>query len=92
MAAPRIARDVVVHGRVQGVFFRATCQQQAVTHGVTGWVSNEYDGTVRAHVEGTHAAVEAMLRWLGTGPSRARVDRIEATEVTPTDATSFEVH
>ncbi|KQY56710.1 acylphosphatase [Nocardioides sp. Root140] len=91
MAVERYARDVVVHGRVQGVFFRATCQQEAIARGVTGWVSNEYDGTVRAHVEGTTASVAAMVRWLSTGPRRAIVERIEVTEATPTGAAGFEV-
>ena len=47
--------DVVVTGRVQGVFFRAAMREQADRLGVTGWVRNEPDGSVRAHLEGPRA-------------------------------------
>lgn len=79
MRSDPIAREAVVHGHVQGVYFRAGCRQRADELGVTGWVSNEPDGTVRAHVEGPPEAVEALLAWLGDGPPRARVDRVEVT-------------
>ncbi|MGH8966187.1 MAG: acylphosphatase, partial [Actinomycetes bacterium] len=48
----RVARRVVVHGRVQGVFFRDTCRREAQARGVAGWVSNRHDGTVEALFEG----------------------------------------
>jgi acylphosphatase len=78
------AVDVVVHGRVQGVSFRAYAEQQALRLGVRGWVRNEPDGSVGGHFEGDRAAVEAMVDWCREGPRLARVERVE---VHPVDAT-----
>jgi acylphosphatase len=86
-----VARRVVVHGRVQGVFFRDTCRREAARHGVTGWVRNEPDGTVGALFEGSRDAVEAMLAWCHDGPPRAHVDRVEVTEESPGGMRAFDV-
>jgi acylphosphatase len=86
-----VARQVVVHGRVQGVFFRDSCRQQAEAAGVAGWVRNRYDGAVEAHFEGPGHAVEALLRWTHEGPPHARVERVDVSETAPTGATGFEV-
>ena len=86
-----VARRVVVHGRVQGVFFRDTCRQEATRNGVTGWVRNEPDGTVGALFEGPRDAVEAMLAWCHVGPPRAHVDRMEVTEASPAGMRAFDV-
>lgn len=77
----RVARRVVVHGRVQGVFFRDTCRREAVAHGVEGYVRNELDGTVLAEFEGPATAVEAMLEWAHHGPPRAVVSRVDVEEI-----------
>lgn len=87
----RVARQVVVHGRVQGVFFRDTCRQLALASGVSGWVRNEYDGTVRAHFEGPPAAVERMVDWAREGPRHAAVERVEVSERQPSELTGFQV-
>ena len=86
-----VARRVVVHGRVQGVFFRDTCRREAAHHGVTGWVRNEPDGTVGALFEGPRDAVEAMIAWCHDGPPRAHVDRVEVTEEPPGGMPAFDV-
>jgi acylphosphatase len=86
-----VARKVVVHGRVQGVFFRDTCRREAEDRGVVGWVSNEPDGSVAAWFEGEEQAVEAMLRWVHEGPPHARVQRVDVSEVEPEGATRFTV-
>jgi acylphosphatase len=86
-----VARRVVVHGRVQGVFFRDSCRQQAERHRVAGWVRNEPDGTVGALFEGPRDAVEAVVSWCREGPRHARVDRVEVTEAGPSGSTAFDV-
>jgi acylphosphatase len=91
MSAPRVARDVVVHGFVQGVMFRESCRREAESRGVTGWVRNEYDGTVRAHFEGPEEGVAALVSWAGTGPRHARVDRVEVDAAESEALTRFEV-
>lgn len=86
------AREVVVHGLVQGVFFRASCAQEARVLGVRGWVRNEYDGSVRAHFEGTPDAVAAMVAWARHGPRHAVVQRVEEKAAEPRGLAGFEIH
>jgi acylphosphatase len=86
-----IRRRVVVHGLVQGVFFRDSCRREAEQRGVTGWIENAYDGTVRAELEGPAEAVEAVVAWCRRGPSRAHVSRIEVLDLEPVGDKSFAV-
>ncbi len=83
------AVDVVVTGHVQGVFFRASMRDQAERLGVTGWVRNDPDGSVRAHLEGPAAAVEDLVAWCADGPPNARVDEVRTTDGELTGARSF---
>ena len=81
-----------ISGRVQGVFFRANTLKQARSLGVTGWVRNLPDGRVETVFEGEDRATEAMLNWLRTGSSPARVDSAEvAVEVATGEFTGFEI-
>ena len=73
-----------VSGRVQGVFFRATTREEAVSRNLTGWVRNTPDGLVEAVFEGERGAVESMIDWCRRGPSSARVDDVEVTWEGPT--------
>lgn len=77
MSGGAVRRRVVVSGRVQGVFFRDSCQREAVGLGVTGWVRNTHDGAVEAVFEGDDGAVEQMVAWCRVGPRMARVDKVE---------------
>ncbi|HLR94511.1 MAG TPA: acylphosphatase [Jiangellaceae bacterium] len=86
-----IRRRVVVHGRVQGVFFRASARQEAVTRDVTGWVLNRGDGTVEAAFEGAPEAVDALVTWSRRGPAQASVDHVEVHEEDPVGETEFRV-
>lgn len=87
----RAAVDVTVTGRVQGVSFRMYAEREARRLGVTGWVRNEPDGSVAAHVEGEPGAVDAMVAWCRTGPSYARVDGVETRPAQVTGVTGFTV-
>ncbi|CAG0931614.1 MAG: Acylphosphatase [Rhodocyclaceae bacterium] len=82
-------RRLVIHGRVQGVGFRASLAWEAQAQGVTGWVRNRRDGTVEAMVCGSDEAVAAMIAWARRGPPGARVDRVEV-ELGSGDFTGFE--
>jgi acylphosphatase len=84
-------RRVVVSGRVQGVFFRDSCQRAAADAGVTGWVRNRRDGAVEAVFEGDDVAVESMVSWCHNGPSHARVDQVEVTSEEPQGERGFRV-
>jgi acylphosphatase len=68
---------VVVHGSVQGVFFRDTTRKLAQQHDVAGWVRNNWDGTVEAVFEGDDAAVERLVAFAREGPRGAQVDRVD---------------
>ncbi len=68
---------VYVHGRVQGVFFRATTREKAIALGVKGWVRNCLDGSVEAVFEGDQAAVEQTVNWCKKGPAGAFVNQID---------------
>lgn len=91
MSAGVVARRVVVHGRVQGVFFRDSCRQQAERSEVAGWVRNEPDGTVAALFEGRAEAVDRLVAWCQEGPPRARVNRVDVMETVPSGRTRFDV-
>lgn len=86
-----VRRRVVVEGRVQGVWFREACREQAVALGVAGWVRNLADGTVEGVFEGPPATVERLVTWCRTGPSRARVDRVATSEEIPVGDAGFRV-
>lgn len=74
------ARHLVVHGTVQGVFFRASAESEADRLGVTGWVRNRSDGTVEMLVEGDDAAVGQMVAWARRGPERAEVTGVDVED------------
>jgi len=83
---------VIIHGRVQGVFFRMETQKAARQYGAVGWVRNLPDGTVEAVMEGPEDAVESLLAWCRQGPRMARVDKVDVTREDYTgDLESFEV-
>jgi acylphosphatase len=68
---------LVIHGRVQGVFFRDSMRHEAQRLSITGWVRNRNDGTVEAAVQGDPAAVEEIVLWAHRGPRHANVERVE---------------
>lgn len=70
---------VIIHGRVQGVFFRLETQKAARQCGATGWVRNLPDGAVEAVMEGSRPAVEGLLKWCERGPRLARVEKLVVT-------------
>jgi len=84
--------DVTVDGVVQGVYYRASARREGALRGLRGWVRNHSDGSVRLHVQGEPAAVDAMLDWCRVGPPAARVSRLTVSDA-PADETlhDFEV-
>jgi len=86
-----VRRRVIVHGRVQGVFFRDTVRRRAEQLGVAGWVSNRPDGTVEAAFEGPEEDVAVLVELCGRGPDRAEVDRTEVSEEQPKGDQGFRI-
>ena len=68
---------LVIHGRVQGVFFRDSMRMEAERLGITGWVRNCDDGTVEAVVQGSEKSVEQIIRWAQQGPKLAQVEKVD---------------
>lgn len=86
-----IRRRIVIHGWVQGVFFRDTVRRRAQHAGIAGWVRNNWDGTVEAVFEGEAGAVERLIAFCQEGPRGARVDRVEVTDEKPKGLSGFEI-
>ena len=87
-----IRKRVVVHGFVQGVFFRDSVRRHALGAGVGGWVRNNRDGTVEAVFEGDAEAVERLVTLCHEGPRGARVDRVDVAEEEPEGIAGFAIH
>lgn len=84
--------EATVLGRVQGVGFRYHVLRRAHDLGLTGWVANEGDGTVRCVAEGPRADLETLREALETGPAGAIVERVIAHWGPPTGSLpSFEI-
>ncbi len=86
-----IARRVVVHGRVQGVFFRDSTRREAERRGVAGWTRNTPEGTVESVFEGSEDEVEAMVAFVRRGPGHATVSSVDVTEEPPEGLHGFDV-
>jgi acylphosphatase len=84
-------RRVVVHGHVQGVFFRETTRRRALTAGLSGWVRNRPDGAVEAVFEGERDTVERLVAFMREGPRGARVDWVDLVHEEPEGLSGFEV-
>jgi acylphosphatase len=86
-----IRRRVIVHGRVQGVFFRDSARRLARQHGLAGWVSNRPDGTVEAVFEGEGDGVDRLVAFVQKGPRGADVERVDVFEEDPEGLSGFSV-
>lgn len=82
---------VTVSGRVQGVFYRATCARVARDAGLSGHVRNLPDGRVEAVFEGSEEDVERLVAWCRTGPETARVDEVEIVAERPIGDAGFRI-
>ena len=68
---------VVISGRVQGVWFRASTKEKAEKLGLTGWVMNTNDGKVEALFQGEEKILLEMLSWCHQGPPNSKVENVE---------------
>jgi len=77
----KVCFQVHVSGTVQGVFFRASTQQQAIEYSISGYAKNLADGDVELMICGDQENVEAMLQWLQHGPENAEVKELQSKQV-----------
>ena len=83
--------NITVKGKVQGVFYRASSQQEAVKQGIKGWVKNLPDGSVYIGAEGTADQLEAFLTWCRRGPTQARVTQVDFEVTQSNHYTDFKI-
>jgi acylphosphatase len=86
-----IRRRVVVHGRVQGVFFRDSIRRLAERRDVAGWARNTPEGTVEAVFEGNPEDVERLLSFVRQGPEGAHVSHVDTFSEEPEGLPGFQV-
>lgn len=71
--------DIQVKGKVQGVFFRASTREVATDLGITGWVKNEDDGSVKIQAEGTDEQLKEFLKYCEKGPKNSLVEEVKVS-------------
>ena len=76
-----VSKQILISGRVQGVFFRDSTRLKANQLKLAGWVRNLSDGRVEVRVEGDDPAVQLLIKWLKTGPKYAKVSTIEVIDL-----------
>jgi acylphosphatase len=86
-----VRKRVVIHGHVQGVFFRDTLRRLAERHGVAGWARNRWDGTVEAVFEGSEEDVERLVAFAREGPRGAGVERVKVHDEEPEGLSGFSI-
>jgi acylphosphatase len=88
----RVARRLLISGRVQGVGFRYFIEARANAEGAHGWVRNLADGRVEIVVEGDEDSVNRLEAAARRGPAGASVDEVEVEVRTPSErATGFAI-
>ena len=82
---------LVIHGRVQGVFFRDSMRREAAHLRIAGWVRNCRDGSVEALVQGEEPGLDAIVQWAHQGPPSARVTQVDVREAPAEPCDGFEI-
>ena len=85
------AVQLYVKGKVQGVFYRASTVDVAKKLGVTGWVKNQPDGSVKIHAQGSVTAIDELILWAWQGPKNAKVTAVDTVVVAADDFITFNV-
>jgi acylphosphatase len=86
-----VTKEIIISGKVQGVFFRASAKETADRLGITGTVCNLQDGSVKAVASGLESSVEKFVQWCRRGPARARVESVNIKELPYMAADEFVV-
>ena len=86
------AARIIVRGKVQGVWFRASAQQAANNLGLAGWARNCADGSVEIHAEGDKSGVEQFISWCHRGPALAEVSSVGLEWVASESMAAFAIH
>jgi acylphosphatase len=82
---------LLVKGKVQGVFYRASAKEIAEELGVTGWIKNTEEGDVEITAKGSDEQLQKFIEWCKIGPRRAIVTGVETSELEEASFKGFEV-
>jgi acylphosphatase len=74
-------RNILIYGKVQGVFYRASAQEEAQRLKLSGWVRNLPDGNVEAMAQGTEEQLHQFTEWCRKGPNGAEVTQVVVKEI-----------
>ena len=85
------AKRIKVISKVQGVYFRASTQEQAKRLGIKGWCKNEPDGSVLIITEGSEENLNALVEWCHHGPSNAKVEKVLVESIEASGFERFEI-
>jgi acylphosphatase len=83
--------QLLIQGKVQGVFYRASAKEKADKLGIRGWVKNTEDGDVAILCQGPEMELGEFINWCRQGPPRARVEHIELKEITAALQSGFTI-
>jgi acylphosphatase len=83
--------QLVIKGKVQGVFYRATAREQAEVIGIKGWIGNTVEGDVEAMVSGSEEQINRFIEWCRKGPERAIVTDVNVTAIPDQNFETFKV-
>jgi len=83
--------NILVSGRVQGVFYRTSTRDKALELGIKGWVQNNPDGSVYIEAEADQSTLDQFIEWCKKGPLMARIDNINISHQSPEGFQDFEV-
>ena len=83
--------NLLIKGKVQGVFYRASARDKAVELGITGWVKNTPDGNVEIVASGDKESLEKFIEWCHKGPSRALVTGLTMKETDTNNFSDFQI-
>jgi len=72
-----ITKQLIISGKVQGVFYRASAKKIADQMGVQGWIKNLANGNVEAVISGSEEQINQFIKWAWEGPPKSRVDHID---------------
>lgn len=82
---------IIVSGKVQGVFFRASAKEAANKLNINGFAQNQTDGSVYIEAEGDEEKLNQFVEWCKQGPPRAEVINVEVHEGELKSFTAFEI-
>ena len=88
---PEKCTQIIIRGQVQGVFFRKFTKGKARELGISGFVRNEYDGSVYIEACGENSHLEKFILWCHYGPEHARVEKVEVKEIESKSFSSFSI-